>query len=315
MAKKLSNEVAVGITTLGVLVLTVYVVLTLADWSSLFTPQQEITVRLPYKVGLKGLTQGSIIRLGGVNVGYITSTEIKKTDPITTDPNNVYVFFTMKLPQQYCFRSDCVLLPRSNILGSKAELYIQDLGSEGEIIANHQTVDLSLADDVMEAIKREFDPGNPDSFFAHVIKKDIPAITKQIQETIQKANSTLDTAELAMKNLKELSGDERIDRIISNITELSVSLKLASQEVRRAPWRLLYKPTEKESRIQALVDSAGAFAAGAERLDIAASRLQNLVADPEKKLDLDRIERIVLELDASFQQFQKVEQKFWEELR
>ena len=315
MAKKDSNEVAVGMTTLVVLVLTIYIVLTLADWSSLLTPQQEITVRLPYKVGLKGLTQGSIIRLGGVKVGYITSTEIKKTDPITTDPNNVYVFFTMKLPQQYCLRNDCVLLPQSNILGSKAELSIEDLGSEGEIITNHQTVDLSLADDVIEAIKREFDPGNPDSFFAHVIKKDIPAITKQIQETIQKANSTLDTAELAMKNLKELSGDERIDRIISNITELSVSLKLASQEVRRAPWRLLYKPTEKESRIQALVDSAGAFAAGAERLDIAASRLQNLVADPEKKLDLDRIERIVLELDASFQQFQKVEQKFWEELR
>jgi uncharacterized protein YoxC len=315
MAKKDSNEVAVGITTLVVLALTIYIVLTLADWSGSFTPQQEITVRLPYKVGLKGLTQGSIIRLGGVKVGYITSTQIKKTDPITTDPNNVYVFFTMKLPQQYCLRSDCVLLPRSNILGSKAELFIEDLGGEGEIITNHQTVDISLADDVMGAIKREFDPGNPDSFFARVIKKDIPAITEQIQETIQRANSALDTAKLAMKNMKELSDDKRIDRIISNITELSVSLKLASQEVRRAPWRLLHKPTEKESRIQAIVDSAGAFAAGAERLDIAASRLQNLAADPEEKLDQDRIERMVLELDASFQQFQKAEQKFWEELR
>ena len=315
MAKKFRNEVAVGITTLVVLVLTIYIVLMLADWSSLFTPQQEITVRLPYKVGLKGLAQGSIIRLGGVKVGHITSTEIKKTNPITTDPNNVYVFFTMKLPQQYCLRSDCVLLPQNNILGSKAELSIKDLGSEGEIITNHQTVDLYLTDNVIEAIKREFDPENPDSLFTRVIKKDIPKITKQIQETIQRVNSTLDTAKLAMKNMKELSDDERINRIISNITELSVSLKLASQEVRRAPWRLLYKPTEKESRIQALVDSAGAFAAGAERLDIAASRLQKLLADPEVKLDQDRIERIVLELDESFQQFQKAEQKFWEELR
>jgi hypothetical protein len=315
MAKKFRNEVAVGITTLVVLVLTIYIVLMLADWSSLFTPQQEITVRIPYKVGLKGLAQGSLIRLGGVKVGHITSTEIKKTAPTTTDPNNVYVFFTMKLPQQYCLRSDCVLLPQSNILGSTTELSIEDLGSEGEIITSHQTVDLSLADDVMDTIKREFDPANPDSFFARVIKKDIPAITKQIQETIQKADSALDTAESAMKNLKELSDDERIDRIIGNITELSVSLKLASQEVRRAPWRLLYKPTEKESRIQALVDSAGAFAAGAERLDIASSRLQKLLSDPEEILDLDRIERIVLELDASFQQFQKAEQKFWEELR
>ena len=315
MAKKTSNEVVVGITTLVVLVLTIYIVLKLADWSSLMTPQKEITVRIPYKDGLKGLTQGSLISIGGVTVGHITNTQIKKTDPFTTDPNDVYVYFTMKLPQEYCLRSDCVLLAQSNLLGSKAELSIEDLGSEGEVIADQQTVDLCLADNVLDAIKREFDPGNPDSFFARVIKTDIPEITKQVQETIQKTNTALDTAQLAMKNLKELSEDERIDRIINNITELSVSLKLASQEIRRAPWRLLHKPGKKESRIQALVDSAGAFAAGAERLDIASSRLQNMLTDSEEELDLDRIERMVLELDESFQRFQEAEERFWEELK
>jgi len=315
MARKTRNEVAVGIITLVVLVLTIYTMMMLADWSSLFTPQQEITVRLPYKVGLKGLTQGSPVHLGGVKVGHITSTQIKKTDTTTTDTNDIYVFFTMKIPQQYQLRSDCVLLTQSNVLGGEVLLSIKDLGSEGEAITNHQTVDLYLADDVIQAIKREFDPDNPDSFFTRIIKKDIPAITEQLQQTIAKANSALDTAESAMKKLKELGEDERVDRIISNIAEVSVNLKLTSQEVRRAPWRIFYKPSEKESKIQTLVDSARAFAAGAERLDSTALRLQNLMATPDEKIDQDQIKWMFSELDTSFQQFQKAEKKFWDELK
>jgi len=53
MAKKNRNEVTVGITTLVVLLLTIYIVVMLADWSSMFTKHQEITVSLPYKVGSK----------------------------------------------------------------------------------------------------------------------------------------------------------------------------------------------------------------------------------------------------------------------
>jgi hypothetical protein len=66
-----------------------------------------------------------------------------------------------------------------------------------------------------------------------------------------------------------------------------------------------------------LIDSAGAFAAGAERLDSAALRLHKLMAATDDKLQVDKdsIESMVSELEASFEQFQKVEQKFWEELK
>jgi hypothetical protein len=315
MAKKSRNEIAVGIITLVVLVLTIYIVMMLADWSSLFTAQQKITVRLPYKVGLKGLSEGSPVSIGGVGVGYVTSTRIKKVDPAAADANDVYVFFTMKIPRKYQLRTDCVLLPQNNLLGGEANLSIEDLGSEGEIITGHEPVDLYLADSVIDAIKREFDPDDPDSFFAQVFKRDIPAITEQIQQTIAKANSALDTAEEALRNLKELGGDERVDRIIGNISEVSTNLKLTSREVRRAPWKLLYKPSEKEAKVQAIVDSAGAFAAGAERLDSTSMRLQRLVEAPDEKLDRERIEQVLSELQTSFQQFQSAEQKFWDELR
>ncbi len=339
MAKKARNEVAVGITVLVVLVLAIYIVVMLADWSSLFTAQQKITVRLPYKVGLKGLINGSPVHLGGVKIGQITNTRIKKLNPASTDSNDIYVFFTMKIPLQYQLRHDCVLLPQSNVLGGQALLSIEDLGRDGEIVEDGQTVDLTLADTVIEAIKHEFDPNNPNSFFALMkyevdpdnvdsamaslkrvaaqLEEGIPAITSQIQQTLAKAESSLETAQTTLKNLKELTGDERIDRIIDNISEVSTNLKLTTREVRRAPWKLLYKPKQKEFKIQALVDSAGAFASGAERLDSTALRLQKLVAavDDTTPIDKEKLASMLSELNASFEQFQKAEQKFWEELK
>jgi uncharacterized protein YoxC len=337
MARKVRNEVAVGITVLVVLALTIYIMIVLADWSSLFASQQEITVRLPYKVGMKGLSEGSPIHLGGIKIGQITHARISKLDPSKQGTDDIYVFFSMKIPKLYQLRDDCVLAPESNVLGGQALLSIKDLGSEGEIIKDGQTVDLFLADSVIDVIKREFDPDDPNSFLANIkelepnvaslvaslnntaahLEKDIPAITDQMQQVFAKANSALDTAQATLNNLKEISGDERIDRIISNIHEVSTNLKLTSQEVRRAPWKLIYEPKQKEFKIQAMVDSAGAFAAGAERLDSTALRLQKLIAATEDKplIDKDQIESMVSELEASFEQFQKVEQKFWEELK
>ena len=404
MAKRIRNNLAVGITVSIVLALTIYIVIMLGEWPSLFTTQQKITVRLPYKVGLKGLNKGSPVYLGGVKIGHITNTDIIKLDPTSTDCNDVYVFFTMKIPQQYKLRRDCILMPQSNVLGGQILLSIEDLGSQGEFIKNGQTVDLLLADSIMETVASEFNPHDPNSFITE-LKMDVTAITDKLQRTIVKLDTALDAAKSAMVNLKditgderidkvignitevsndlkptiakldtsldnaqsamsnlkeitgdervdriigniteasnnlkdtiakldttldaaqttltglkELTGDERIDRIISNVTAVSSNLKLTAQEVRRAPWKLFYKPKQKEFRIQALVDSAGAFAAGAERLDNTALRLQKLMSASGDKLqvDKDRIESIFSELEASFEQFKIAEQKFWEELK
>ena len=339
MARKTHNEVAVGITVLVVLVLAIYIVVVLADWSSLFAVQQEITVRLPYRVGLRGLSDGSPVHLGGVKVGQITHTKISKLDPTSPGTDDVYVFFTMKIPQQYPLRRDCILVPQSSVLGGQSLLSIEDLGQEGEMIKDGQTVDLILADSVMDVLKREFDSGNPDSILALVkyevnrdnadsivaslkkaaaqLEKSISAVTGQVQQTLAKADSALDTAQSALEDIKEFISDERFARIVRNMDEISVNMKLTSQEVRRAPWKLLYKPNKKEFKIQALIDSAGAFAAGAERLDSAALCLQKMIATADNKvlIDEDRIKSMVSELEASFEQFQKAEQKFWEELK
>ena len=60
--------------------------------------------------------------------------------------------------------------------------------------------------------------------------------------------------------------------------------------------------------MQALLDSTGAFAVGAERLDSAALRLQRLIgtADDESPIDQDRIKSMMSELETSFEQFDLV---------
>jgi len=404
MMRKTRNEVAVGMTVLAVLVLATYIIVMLADWSSLGVAQQKITVKVHYKVGLKGLQVGSPVHLGGVKIGNVTDTQIRRLGPGATDPNEVYVFFTMKMPQQYQLRSDCVLAPKSNLLGGETLLVVEDLGGEGEIVSDGQTVELALADDTMEAIKREFNINDPNSLLSRM-KRDIPAISVAIQQTLAKVDlaldvavsalrefspkdpnsllarakddvlaitgqmrsslskadsaldsaraalrefdpndpnsllarakidvlgitgrmqltlgkvdSALDNARAALKNLRQYTGDERIDRIIGNISEVTVNLKLTSQEVRRAPWKLLHRPKKKESEMQALVDSAGAFAAAAERLDSAALRLHRLTTttDDQLLIDKDRIKSMVSELETSFEQYRQAEQKFWEDLK
>lgn len=339
MARKTRNEVAVGITVLIVLALVTYIVIMLADWSNLFTAQQRITLRIPYRVGLKGLSNGSPVHLGGIKVGRITHTQISKLDQSKPGTDGIYVYFTMKIPKKYQLRRDCVLVPQSNVLGGQTFLSIKDLGQEAEIIKDGETVDLLLGDSMMEAIKQEFNPDDPNSLLARVkyevdrdkadsivasfksavaqLEKDTHAIAGNIQRTLAKADFALETAESTLKDLQRFTGDERIDRIIKNIDEVSINLKLTSREVRRAPWKLLYKPKRKEFRIQALVDSAGAFAAGAERLDSAALRLQKLLAttDDKRMIYGDQVKSMVSELETSFEQFQKAERKFWEQLK
>ena len=315
MKKEARNEIAVGVTVTIVLLLAIYIVVMLADWPSLFAPQQKITVRMPYKVGLRGLTKGSLVYLGGFKIGQIIDIGIGKLDPESTDSNDVYVFFTMKIPQQYHLRRDCVLVSQSNMLGGQVMLAIEDLGINGELIKDGQTVDLLLADTVIEALKHEFDPDNPESLFSQM-KEDIPAITEQVLHILDKVDKALDTAQSAIANIEEYTNDERINKIVDNLNEISINLKLTTREVRRAPWKLLYKPGPREFKIQSLVDSAGAFAAGAENLDSTALRLQKLAekADSEVQSDRDRIEAMIQELQTSFDRFQEAEKEFWEQL-
>ena len=67
---------------------------------------------------------------------------------------------------------------------------------------------------------------------------------------------------------------------------------------------------------ECVIDSAGTFASGAETLDNTSLRMQRLMEDMSvsQALDAERINAMLAELEESFNQFKKAEEKFWEEL-
>ena len=426
MAKKHTNEVAVGLTALVALVLAVYVVVALGDWQNLFADKQRIKVQVPYKVGLKGLAQGSPVLLGGAKIGQICETSIGKDK---ADPDTIWVYFTIEIPKEYTLRDDCVLAPISNVLGGQSSLAIKDVGKgnkltdddvlilpdrgenlekdEGEVrvtfeptitdainnlkdqlnadnkdslmrqikdlvakIDGQVSLDeegksfLSKMHGIMDKLntitaelKSELDAenkkavvakmhevlakldrslaevedlvkSNKDDISASVssakntlarIEQDTPEILDKIKKVLNDLEPAVARAEALVTEIKDTVAVNRpmIDELLVKLNEIATNLKLASSDIRRAPWKLLYQPGKSEAELQKLVDSAGAFATGAEQLESTSLRLQALLAEAGDRTpdDVERIQTILAELETSFKRFRLAEDKFWKEIK
>src|SRR5690606_22892487 len=85
------------------------------------------------------------------------------------------------------------------------------------------------------------------------------------------------------------------------------NLKAASAEIRRSPWRLLYKPGKNEMANLNLFDSARAFAEGANDLADATTALRDALQT--QQLDDQQLRNLLERLDLTFQKFNQVEQE------
>lgn len=108
---------------------------------------------------------------------------------------------------------------------------------------------------------------------------------------------------------------ENLDEIIANMKSVSSNLNAAAKEIRRNPWRLLAKPSEKEERTQNIYDAARAFAEGAGQLDDAIVRLKALrQARPAGvKADDPELAKIRKHLQETFEKFRTAEDALWKE--
>jgi ABC-type transporter Mla subunit MlaD len=102
-----------------------------------------------------------------------------------------------------------------------------------------------------------------------------------------------------------------VDEMAQNFALTSANLKATAAEVRRNPWRLLYKPDEKELNSANILEAARAFTAGAEQLDETVLRLKTIdpnAAGPEE------LKKIRDQLQRTFEKFNKAEQGLLKEL-
>jgi ABC-type transporter Mla subunit MlaD len=150
------------------------------------------------------------------------------------------------------------------------------------------------------------------------IADDLDKTLKNANEAVTKINDTLADVKTTMANAKDITESARgvivgnrgkLDTMITSLKNTGKNLEAATVEIRRSPWRLLYKPTPHEMANLNIYDAARQFAEGASELSDASLALRDAVHDG--KVDRESAEKLMQKLQAKFADFQKVEDQLF----
>lgn len=111
-------------------------------------------------------------------------------------------------------------------------------------------------------------------------------------------------------------GKPAAERTIANAREMSEQLRLASEEIRLAPWKLLYRPSPRETSQMTVFEAARTFAEAATYLDDAAARLEaaTAAASGAPQASAAEIEAIVEGVRKAFERFKRAEDFLFEKM-
>jgi ABC-type transporter Mla subunit MlaD len=339
---------------------------------TVFTPvvQRKVHFLLTDDVG--GLRLGDDVRLGGFKVGVIQKIAVVGLE----DNQTPGIIITFTIPTSYPLHDNAHMAVQGTLTGS-TWLNIDDMGSgtllaDGAELTGHpsattallaslsgaapdlagilhdartitlpkvnNTVDkantaLNSGRGAFDSISSLFGDTKPDirGFMSNLngitasAKAKIPGILDHADSALVKVGETLDNAKGALEDVKatmanahQLSGAARdvlvnnrgkLDGIIASLKSTSDNLKGASAEIRRSPWRILYKPAPGEMENMELYDAARQFADGANSVNDASLALRDAMQNPN--VDHDQVQKLMDKLDESFSNFHQVEQKLW----
>jgi ABC-type transporter Mla subunit MlaD len=150
----------------------------------------------------------------------------------------------------------------------------------------------------------------------------IDTFVKQVSTALDNAQGTLTDLKTTLANTKDITASARelisgnrgkIDGIINSLKSASDSLKGAAADLRRSPWRLLYHPGPGEMDNLELYDAARQFADGANSMNDAALALRDAMNNPN--VDKAKLQKLMDQLNASYSNFNAVEDKLWKGVR
>jgi ABC-type transporter Mla subunit MlaD len=161
------------------------------------------------------------------------------------------------------------------------------------------------------------------------LKEKVPVLVDRIAGLTEKVATTLDRASDMLEKFKDTGENARvtsatirelvarnsgrIESIIVSSRASAENLRLATSEIRRSPWRLLYKPSKDEMLNQDLFNATREFAEGAAQLADVATTLQGL-RDSGTATEAE-INTVLQQLEESFKQFKNVEKRLYDEVR
>ena len=137
----------------------------------------------------------------------------------------------------------------------------------------------------------------------------------EISGLLQRTMSNIEAMSQQVRQMVSLNKGN-VNEIMDNFTQLSANLKSASKEIRRNPWRLLYKPKKGELHSQNIYEAARAFSEGAAELDQAVAKLATLVKMHPQGLPADdpQMKTMRKRLAEVFARFTEAEEALWKEL-
>lgn len=131
---------------------------------------------------------------------------------------------------------------------------------------------------------------------------------------LEDGRTTANEARQLVSDTNKLFREEtpNIRMSMANLRLTADQFKLASMEIRRAPWRLLYRPDTKELEYELLYDSARAYADAVSNLRSASASLESATSSDRsaQALDGQTIGELSQRVSAAFDEYQFAEEKF-----
>lgn len=140
----------------------------------------------------------------------------------------------------------------------------------------------------------------------------------KVLAAVKTAQDTLDSARSAAKQVDDLlvQKSPELSEIITSASLAANQLKLATVEIRSAPWRLLYQPTKKELENELLYNSVRQYSSAVGELRQAAEALRSVAERAEsagagiRPADKATLDALNAKLKDAFDKYQEQERAF-----
>ena len=130
-------------------------------------------------------------------------------------------------------------------------------------------------------------------------------ILPKVEETMTALGATSKTLASMMHSFQVSSPrwSSRITSILTNVDQVTERAKSAVDDISASPWRLLYRPTDREIAFEQLNDASWQLLSALSELRESASELRALVADKDSPIDANEAASLstsLLESESAF---------------
>jgi len=221
--------------------------------------------------------------------------------------------------------------------GDNAAALTADMRASYKPVIDHYHAMADKAIAMLESVRALFGDTTPDfrTTMANLhkatdtVREKLPPIMDKLDAALAKVDTAVDGVNKAMVDVQAtmvsardlaagakavvVGNKSKLDNMIASLKTAGDNLKAATAEIRRSPWRLLYKPAPNEMANLNLYDAARQFAEGANDLNDSAGALRDALKN--NQANPDELKKLMEKLDQSFSNFHQMEEKLWSNVK